>query len=147
MLAPLVMMPTMCSRFLTKTAAHFGWPVAAKIDHRTDSSSFGRVLTADVGRHANAQPNRNPRLTSLRLMAAGSFCGMLGDVKKSELSVLDVDPINLNASCDFSQLVCSDPPGYHKKKTADRGQTMCPSTGRQSVSTGTARLWTLVPCC
>ena len=30
--------------------------------------------------------------------------------------VMDVDPINLNASCDFSQLVCSDPPGYPKKQ-------------------------------
>ena len=49
-------------------------------------------------------------------MAAGSFCGMLGDVKRSELSVLDDDPINLNASCDFSHLVCSHPPGYPKKQ-------------------------------
>ena len=53
MLVSLEMMPTMWSRVLAKAAAHFGWPVAAKIKHRTDSSSFGRVLTADVGRHGN----------------------------------------------------------------------------------------------
>ena len=32
--------------------------------------------------------------------------------------MLDVDPINLKASCNFSQLVCSDLPGYPKKNSS-----------------------------
>ena len=40
--------------------------------------------------------------------------------------MLDVDPINLNASCNFSQLVCSDLPRYPKKKLIVGGRCAGP---------------------